>query len=312
MNEFLSGLLAAILALLPHQDVPPGYSGYLEADYVYLAPVSPGRIVDIPMAEGDEVAPGTVVFSLDATQQQNLLDAAQARVAAAEATLENLETGSRNAELDVIRASLTKAEADLAQAQANLARSERLAEAGTVPQVRVEQDRTALASAQSQADQLRAQLAVAELPARNAQQVAAEANLRAARADAERARQELQDRQVLAPIEGTVDQLFYRVGEVAAVGVPVVSILPAEPLEVWFFVPETQRSTLAIGAEVAVQCDGCPNDFAAQVTNIASEPQTTPPIIYSREERSRLVYLVKARMDESGNLQPGQPVTVLP
>ena len=311
MNEFLSGLLAAILALLPHQEAPAGFNGYLEADYIYVAPVSAGRIDDIAVTAGDAVAAGDVIFALDAMQQQHLLNAAQARVAAAEATLENLETGGRGAELDVIRASLSKAEADLAQAQSNLTRSERLAEAGTVPGVRVEQDRTALTTARAQVDQLRAQLAVAELPARSAQQVAAEANLRAAEADADRALQDLEDRRVLAPADGIVDTLFYRTGEVAGAGSPVISILPAGPLEAWFFVPELQRADLRVGETVRVTCDGC-DTLNASITHIASEPQTTPPIIYSREERSRLVYLVKAELDAANALRPGQPITVLP
>lgn len=311
MNDFLAGLLAAMLSVLPHQEAPAGYTGYLEADYVYVAPVSAGRIETILVTEGEVIAAGASLFTLEASQQQNLVDAAEARVAAAQATLDNLETGSRGEELDVIRASLAKAEADLAQAQSNLARSEKLAAAGTVPSVRVEQDRTALASAQAQADQLRAQLAVAELPARNAQQVAAEANLRAAKADAEQARQALDDREVAAPTAGTVDTLLYRVGEVASAGAPVVSILPDGPLEAWFFLPEADRSAMAIGDRVTVRCDGC-EPMAARVTHIASQPQTTPPVIYSREERSRLVYLVKAELGTANTLRPGQPVTVTP
>jgi HlyD family secretion protein len=312
MNEFLSGLMAAMLGLFSSGADPAGYSGYLEADYVYVAPVSAGRIVTLDAEEGQAVAEGDILFTLDAVQQKNLLDAAMARVSAARATLENLETGSRSEELDVIRASLAKAEADLAQAQSNLSRSERLAEAGTVPSVRVEQDRTALASAQAQADQLRAQLAVAELPARSAQQVAAEANLSAAEADAERARQDMDDRAIGAPVAGTIDQVFFRVGEVAGVGAPVIAMLPEGPLDVWFFVPEVERSTLAVGARVTITCDGCAGEQVARITHISSEPQTTPPVIYSREERSRLVYLVKARLEAANTLQPGQPVTVLP
>ncbi len=311
MNEFLAGIVAAILSIFSPQATPPGYSGYLEANYVYVAPISAGRIETIAAQEGQSVAAGTLLFTLDTTQQQNLLDAAEARVAAAQATLENLETGSRSAELEVIRASLTKAEADLVQAQANLERSETLLAAGTVPNVRVEQDRTALASARAQADQLRAQLEVAELPARDAQKAAAEANLQAARADAARARQDLEDRRVAAPLAGTVDKVLFRAGEVAGLGNPVVALLPDTPLEAWFFVPEPERATLVTGAAVTVTCDGCAA-LSARVTYIASEPQTTPPVIYSREERSRLVYLTKARLDDSGTLRPGQPVTVLP
>lgn len=311
MNDFLAGMMAAILSILSPQGGPTDYSGYLEADYVYVAPVSVGRIDTMPAMQGQGVARGDVLFTLDTTQQQNLLNGAQARVAAARATLANLETGSRSEELDVIRASLAKADADLAQAQSNLARSEKLLAAGTVPSVRVEQDRTALASVQAQANQLRSQLAVAELPARTGQQVAAEANLQAAQADAARARQDLADRTVTAPLTGTVDKVFFRSGEVAGVGNPVVALRPEGPLEAWFFVPEPERASLAVGAMVTVTCDGC-TTMRAQVIHIASEPQTTPPVIYSREARSRLVYLAKARIAASGTLQPGQPVTVVP
>jgi HlyD family secretion protein len=310
MNEFFAGIFAAILSILPGgaaEDV--GYPGYLEADYVYVAPVGAGRITGIAVAEGQTIAVGDVMFALDDAQQQALLAAAEARVASARATLENLVTGSRAQEIDVIRASLGKAQSDLALAEANFARSKKLLAAGAVPAVRVEQDRAALASAQAQVQQLTAQVGVAELPARNAQQVAAEANLTAAEADARRAALDLKDRQTTAPVAGVVDRLFYSTGEMAAVGTPVVSILPVGALKARFFVPEGDRAALAVGAAVSVGCDGC-TAMTARITYLAREPQTTPPVIYSREERGRLVYLVEAELDAPGTLQPGQPVTV--
>jgi HlyD family secretion protein len=312
MNEFFAGVLAAIMSILPGGTAEDaGYAGYLEADYVYAAPVSPGRIANIAVTEGQAVAAGDLLFTLEDAQQQALLTAAQARVEAARATLENLETGSRAEEIDVIRANLSKAQADLALAQSTLTRSEKLLEAGTVASVRVEQDRAALASAQAQVAQLTAQVNVAALPARDAQQVAAEANLAAAEADAGRAALELEDRQTRAPVGGTVDRLFYATGEIAIAGAPVVAILPEGALKATFFVPEAERAALAIGQAVSVGCDGCAA-MTATVTRLASEPQTTPPVIYSREERDRLVYLVEARLDASGTLRPGQPVTVTP
>ena len=310
MNEFFAGVLAAFLSILPGGAAEDaGYPGYLEADYVYVAPVSAGRIAGIAVVEGQTIAVGDVLFTLDDAQQQALLDAAEARVASARATLDNLVTGSRVQEIDVIRASLSKAQSDLALAASNLARSEKLLAAGAVPAVRVEQDRAALASAQAQVEQLTAQVDVAELPARNAQQVAAEANLTAAQADASRAALDLRDRQTTAPIAGVVDRLFYSPGEMAAAGTPVVSILPDGALKARFFVPEGDRAGLAVGATVSVGCDGC-TGMSARITYLAAEPQTTPPVIYSREERGRLVYLVEAELDAPGTLQPGQPVTV--
>ncbi|HWV21755.1 MAG TPA: HlyD family efflux transporter periplasmic adaptor subunit [Devosia sp.] len=310
MSDFFGGLLAAILAFFS-PSAPSGFTGYIEADYVYVAPVSAGRITKIAVAEGQAVAEGDLLLVLDQSQQQARLAAAEARVAAARATLQNLETGSRREELDVIRASLSKAEADLGLARTNLARSEQLEKAGTVSAAKVEVDRNALAAAEAQVNQLQAQLAVAELPARSGQQVAAEANLAAAEADAEGARLDLGERLVHAPAAGVIEKLYYAAGEVAAVGTPIASILPAGALEARFFVPETARSSLAVGQAVTVTCDGCAA-MAASVVHIASEPQTTPPVIYSTEERSRLVYLVEARLDEAAKLQPGQPVTVLP
>lgn len=311
MNEFFAGVLAALMSIMPGGSAEPaGYAGYLEADYVYAAPLSAGRIADVAVTEGQEIGAGDLLFALEDAQQQALLTAATARVDAARATLENLETGSRAEEIDVIRANLRKARADLVLAQSNLARSEKLLAAGTAPAVRVEQDRAALAAAEAQVAQLTAQVNVAELPARDAQQVAAEANLAAAEADAGRAALDLGDRQTLAPVAGTVERVFYTMGEIAVAGTPVVTILPEGALKARFFVPEAERAALAIGQSVSVGCDSC-TAMAATVTYLASEPQTTPPVIYSREERGRLVYLVEARLDAPGTLRPGQPVTVL-
>lgn len=309
MNDFFAGVLAGLMAIVPGgATAPSGYVGYLEADYVYVAPASGGRIVDIGVAEGQAIMAGQILFNLDDRQQQALLDAAEARAASAQASLDNLVTGGRSQEIDVIRATLSKAQSDLELAQSNLARSEKLLAVGAVPAVRVEQDRAARNAAQAQVNQLTAQVGVAELPARNAQQVAAEANLTAAQADARRAGLELADRQTRAPVDGVVDRLFFTAGEMAS-GAPVVSILPAGALKARFFVPETDRAGLALGDDVHVGCDGC-TAMAARITYLAAEPQTTPPVIYSREERGRLVYLVEADLAAPGTLQPGQPVTV--
>ena len=310
MSDFLAGIFAAVMGLLPGGAADEaGYVGYLEADYVYVAPVGSGRIGDVAVREGQPIAAGDLLFTQDAAQQQALLTAARARVEAAQANLDNLTTGSRALEIAVIRASLDKAQSDLVLAQSNLMRSEKLLLAGTVTEARVEQDRAALAAAQAQVAQLTAQVGVAELPARSAQQVAAEADLGAAEADASRAQLDLADRQTEAPVAGVIERLFYSAGEMAAAGTPVVSILPEGALKARFFVPEADRSALAVGGMVQVGCDGCAV-MTAHITYFASEPQTTPPVIYSREERGRLVYLVEAQLDAPGTLRPGQPVTV--
>jgi HlyD family secretion protein len=262
------------------------------------------------LSEGQAVERGQVLLTLEATQHRALLTAAEARVTAAEAALQNLTTGSRTDEIEVIRASLQKAEADRNLAHDAAERSNKLFTEGLIPEARVQQDRATLVSAEAAVKQFEAQLKVAELPARDAQQWQAEANLAAARAEAEKARADLGDRTVVAPVAGTVDRLYYEAGEIAMAGAPVVALLPAGALKVKFYVGEAERSAFALGAKVTVSCDGCGEPAEALLSYFASEPQFTPPIIYSREERSRLTFLAEATLEPGLTLLPGQPVTV--
>lgn len=312
MDQFLSWLAGLLALLVPGFGAAPGpaWNGYVEAEYVYVAAAATGVIETVAAAEGDAAAVGQLLFTLRQDQQAALLRAAEARVAAAAANAENLATGSRAQEVEVIRASLGKAEADLALARSTLERSVKLAAGGLTPEARLDQDRATLRSAEAQVAQLEAQLAVADLPARDPLQLAAEASLAAARADADKARSDLADRTVAAPVAGRIARVYFRAGEMAPAGTPVVALLPAAALKVKFYVAEAERPKLAIGQAVSVSCDGCAEGLVATLSYFAAEPQFTPPVIYSREERSRLSFLVEAVLGEGSALAPGQPVTV--
>jgi HlyD family secretion protein len=305
---WLTGLIAIIIPGFGATEMP-SYNGYVEARYVYAAPVSGGPIETISVKEGDQVLAGDLLFRLKQDQQISLLQAAEARVAAAEAALANLTTGGREDELNVVRASLQKAEADLSLARETSARSGKLFAQGLIPQSKYDQDRAILASAEALVKQLSAQLRVTELPARDAQQQQAEANLTAAQADAEKANWDLADRTITAPAAGRIERVYFEAGEIAAAGTPVVAILPEGALKVKFYLPEDARAQFRLGDRVSVSCDGCPDGLTATLSYFASDPQFTPPVIYSRDERQRLSFLTEATL-EGASLPPGQPVTV--
>jgi HlyD family secretion protein len=260
--------------------------------------------------EGQLVRKGDVLFVLETSQQQAQYDAATARADAARATLENLQTGSRQEEIAVTQASLNKAQADLALAEQNLTRSQDLFDRGLEPQAKLDQDKANLKAAQAAVDQLVAQLKVQQLPARDAQVIAAEATAAAAKADADTAKAALADRTVRAPEDGRIERLFFSAGEVAGAGVPVASLSGADAMKVLFYVSETDRQHFALGQQVSVSCDGCAADLTATISHFASDPQFTPPIIYSRDERNRLVFLTEAVLDEQNSVLPGQPVSI--
>lgn len=313
MTDFGTWVFGLVALFLPGFGDPPPrvYNGYVEADYVYAAPANAGRIDTMAVKQGDLVLKGQLLFELQSDQQTATLRAAQAQKAVAEATWHNLETGSRVEEVAVINASLSQAEADGSLAALTFERSVKLQEQGLTPDAKVDADRAALISANARIEQLRAQLNVAELPARDAQLVAAEASLDAAIAEADRALFNLEDRAVTAPIDALVERVFFRSGEVAGAGTPVIVLLPPDALKARFFIPEADRALFQAGIILNVECESCPGDLTATVSYLASEPQHTPPIIYSREERARLVFMAEARLEPGTQLLPGQPLTLV-
>jgi len=311
MNQ-LFGWMMGLVSLIPGfgHTGPQTWNGYVEDDYSYAAAASAGTIAEIVVKEGQLVRKGDLLFVLDQSQQQAQYEAAKARADAAQATLDNLKTGSRQEEIDVTQATLMKAQADLALAQQNLVRSQDLFARGLEPQAKLDQDKASVKSAQAAVDQLQAQLKVQQLPARDAQQIAAEANLAAAQADADTARAALDNRRVVAPEDGRIERLFFKAGEVANAGTPVVSIGGSDAMKVLFYVSETDRQRLALGDRLSIGCDGCAPELTATVIRFASDPQFTPPIIYSRDERNRLVFQTEAVMDQQNGILPGQPVSI--
>jgi len=311
MNAIM-GWLAGILALIPGFGTAPQsqFTGYVDADYVYVAPISGGAIARLAVKEGQSVKQGEALFSLTDDQQAAAVAAAKAQAEAAQANWDNLTTGGRAEELAASRAAVTKAKADLQLAETTFSRSQTLFKQNVITQAQLDQNRASVDNARAALDQASAQLAVTGLPARTALQDAARASFEAAQANVEAAQANLADREVAAPVAGRVERIYYSVGEVATAGAPVLSLLPDAALKVKFYVGETDRTKFTIGEAVRVDCDGCAADLAATVSYLASSPQYTSPIIYSREERGQLVYLAEARLTGDAGVQPGQPVSV--
>ncbi|MEO8884332.1 MAG: HlyD family efflux transporter periplasmic adaptor subunit [Devosia sp.] len=307
MNGFLSWLTGLLAAFIPGLGAPqpPQFSGYVDADYVYVAPMTAGVIASFPAKEGMGVQKGDVLFTQTTTQDQALVDAATADAAAARATWQNQTTGGRTEELAVAQAAVNKAQADLDLAQQTFTRSQKLFASNTITQAQRDQDSATMQSAQAALSQAQAQLGVTSLPARDEQQKAAEANAAKAKAD-------LADRTVTALVAGRIERTYYNPGEIAPAGTPVLSLLPAEALKAEFYVDEADRTKLRLGETVSISCDGCAGGMTGTISFLASDPQYTSPLIYSRDERSQMVFLAEARLEDATGVLPGQPVTVSP
>jgi HlyD family secretion protein len=135
-------------------------------------------------------------------------------------------------------------------------------------------------------------------------------SLRVAEARVVTSETRLARRQGFAPVAGTIQQIYFREGEMVPEKRPVLSIMPPGNMKLRFFVPETELPKLAIGDEVKVTCDNCSPDLTAKIYFIATNAEYTPPVIYSLDERNKLVYLIQARPARPDSLRVGQPVSV--
>jgi HlyD family secretion protein len=139
---------------------------------------------------------------------------------------------------------------------------------------------------------------------------AATATLRDAQARLNSSQTRLARRKVFSPVDGAVQQIYYRPGEMVPASRPVVALLPPGNIKVRFFVPETVLPSITYGDTIKIGCDGCADDLTARVSFIAKQSEFTPPVIYSQEERAKLVFLVEALPEKPGVLRVGQPVDV--
>ncbi len=134
--------------------------------------------------------------------------------------------------------------------------------------------------------------------------------LRVAEARVNTSQTRLARRKGFAPVGGIIQQIYFREGEMVPAQRPVLSIMPPGNMKLRFFVPETELPKISIGDEVKVTCDNCAADLTAKIYFIATTAEYTPPVIYSLDERNKLVYLIQARPNKPASLRVGQPISV--
>jgi HlyD family secretion protein len=189
----------------------------------------------------------------------------------------------RTAAADAVRS----AQANAILAERNYARGAQLAAQGFYPRARLDSDRAARDAANA---------ALAQAGA-----AGAETGLATAR---------VEDTRATAPAAGSIEQIFHRPGEVVAAGAPIVALLPPQNMKVRFFAPQNLLARLPVGARVNVSCDGCATGLTARVSFVAQQPEFTPPVIYSLDQREKLVFLIEARLENPSAVRPGIPIDV--
>jgi HlyD family secretion protein len=307
-------LLIAVLAGC--SDKPnAGWTGYAEGELVYIAPPVAGRLTTLAVRSGEAVAAGQALFELDATPELAADAEAQARAQSARAQAQDADKGRRAPELAVTRAQLDQARAAERLASIDLTRQQELLAQGFVAKARVDDAATALALARARVVELDAAVQVGRLPARDDARTAARALADAALSGRAQTAWRVDQKRQSAPMPARVQDVFLRPGEWVAAGQPVLALLPPAHRKARFYVPQSALGGLKLDAPVQLHCDGCGAAIPARISFIANGPEYTPPVIYSAQQRDKLVFLVEARpvnAADAERLHPGQPLDVTP
>lgn len=303
--------MAALLAGCQPATTAPSWQGYIEAEPLYAASPVAGPLQQVMVEPGQQLGGGELLFALDPTPWQAAVAAASAQLAQAQAQRADLASGARREELAVFSARKQQATAALALAQSQYQRQQQLLvqqltsrEAFDQAQATLERERQALAEAE-------ASLASARLAARTDAQQAAQAASDAAAAQLAHAQWQLAASRQYAHEAATVAEVLFRPGEVVASGQPVLLLHPHQRRRIRFYIAESERPHWRGGDALLIHCDGC-QPFNATVSRIADSVSFSPPVIFSEQQRARLLYLVEAQVDPAiaPQLPAGQPVSV--
>lgn len=306
------GLLAiaiALLAWLGWSWFGPGpseryLSGYVEGETLFLAAPVAGTVSSISVVEGDRVEAGQHVFTIDPASLSAQSEQARAQVAEARTQIAAAEANAQQAQAEVSAAAaeLERARSDLNRLLA-VRRNDPAAVAGKDVDTAQAAMREATARLNAARDTARA---------RRAQVAAARAQTEQARGGAREVQIRVDQLSPPAPADARVEDVYFQPGEWVAANQPVVGLLPDDRVKIRFFVPEQEVARYRPGRNVRFGCDGCAGRQPARIRYVSPRPEFTPPVIFSRDSRDRLVFMVEALPARRAGLMPGLPVDVEP
>ena len=279
---------------------------------MYVASQLPGPLQTLSVQRGDKVQAGDLLFALDCAPELALRDQAARMLSQATATWTDLTKAKRVPEIAAIEAQLKQAQAALTASETDFRRQEQLMASQATTQSTFDRAQAQYKQDQERVSQLKSDLEVARLPARPDQIDAAAATVRAQEAALAKADWDLAQKKQSAQEAGLIFDTLFRPGEWVPAGKPVVVLLPPENMKVRAFVPESQIGSIKPGQQARVFVDGVKEPFIGHVAFISPRAEYTPPVIYSQESRSKLVFMIELRFDPKvgAELHPGQPVDV--
>jgi HlyD family secretion protein len=290
----------------------PAFLGYVEGDILYIGPNEGERLDKIAVEVGSNVAQGDVLFVMATPILDRQHKEADARLNQMEAQLQNLRASmNRPEQIAVLQASLERAQAAVDLSKAEYQRQKTLYGQGNVSKAALDRAVMALARDDASLKEAQRQIEASRMASRSQEIEGAEAAMGQARAQLDQINTRIARQSVTAPAAGVVQDVFFRPGEMVNAGQPVVALLPPGNRKVRFYVPQAQLVSIKLGARVKVSCDGCKDGLWGRIYYMSGREEFTPPVIFSDQERAKLVFKIEARLEgDARELPIGLPVSI--
>ncbi len=287
-------------------------SGTIEAESVELNVRISGTLVQMAGEEGDSVSKGQVVAELSRKDLLAQRERDALSVTALEAKLDDLLSGARAQEIKEASANVSIASASLQQVDLDLERTKRLYEAGAISEVELQQLQLSRDNLAHQLEAAQARLSLLQAGNRPAVIEAAAAELERSKAVLKATDAQLEDLQILSPIDGVISSKNYAVGEYVQVGSSLAKITNLQDMWIKVYIPTDDLPRIKLKQKASVYVSGSAQLFNGTVMSIASQGEFTPKTIQTKKERTNIVYAVKLTLDnEAGLLKPGMPADVI-
>ncbi len=289
----------------------PRIVGELASDRVELTAEAGEPILEILVAEGEEVAAGQVLIKQDASRAIAKLAEAEAAFLQSQARLDELVRGPRSEQITAARANAAGAAQELVFRRSEFTRAKEIHDRKLASEELLDSAKAALDAALANDELRRAQLQ--ELLSGTTVEELAQAEQAVAQAAARRdlLAVDVERHQIIAPVDGIVDSRLFEVGERPSPGQAMLILLPGEQPHARVYVPEDQRISLRVGAAVKVSIDGIDAMLDGRVRWVASEAMFTPYFALTERDRGHLTYAAKIDIETSGKRLPdGVPVSV--
>lgn len=285
--------------------------GELASDRIELTAESAEPIVEIAVAEGEQVAQGQLLLRQDAERAKARLAEAEAALGQAQARLDELVRGPRSEKIAAARASVDGATQDLEFRDSEYKRAEQVHEKGLASPEFLDQAEAALDAARSTLALRRAQLSELLTGTTVEELAQAEHAVKQAEARRDAARVDFDRHEIRAPVDGIADSRLFEIGERPMPGQPVIIMLPGEQPYARVYVPESLRVRVDVGSSARIFVDGLDEAVDGRVRWISSEATFTPYFALTERDRGRLSYVAKVDIVEQRNRLPeGVPVEV--